>query len=171
MARAKRKNPFSDEEIGGIGDELDIEEEEMEAEVEHMKPGASHARHRAGLMAFDAFDILGGPMARVMDQNRMIFQRMIHAMQEESLRFVNRRLEHTSHAIESSRECHGVSGLMAVQHEWILDFARDYAEQTKRFAELMRELAEDGTATLSEASSSVMERGRAEMEAHRRAAE
>lgn len=122
------------------------------------------------MAALDAFDIFGGPMARMMDQNRTMLQKMLHAMQEESLRFVNRRLEHTSHAIESSRDCHGVSGLMAVQQEWMLELAHDYADQTKRFAELMRELAEDGTASLSRVSSEATERRRAAEHEHHRAA-
>jgi hypothetical protein len=92
-----------------------------------------------------------------MDQNRMIFQKMLHAMQEESFRFVNRRLEHMGRAIEHSRECQGVTGLMAVQQEYLMDLAWDYAEQTRRFADLVRELAEDGSAQLSESANAMTE--------------
>lgn len=162
MARAKHRDRHSSQ-SGSAGNEFEMEEHEMVSEAgEAMSAAQRHTQRMQNrtLAAFEAFDIFSGPMVRVMDQNRMMLQKLLNAMQEESLRFVNRRLEHTSHAIESSRECHGVSGLMAVHQEWMLDCARDYAEQTKRFAELMRELAEDGTATLSEVSSSVMERGR-----------
>jgi hypothetical protein len=119
---------------------------------------------RSTTAAMEAIDVFNGPMAKMVDQNRAIFQKMLRAMQEESLRFVNRRLEHTSRVIENSRDCQGVSGVMAVQQEWLIDIARDYAEQTKRFAELMRELAEDGTAGLAEAAVGVAERVRRESE-------
>ncbi len=123
--------------------------------------------HEVQRYARSAFDMFGGPMVRLMEHNRAILQKMFHAMQEESLRFVNRRIEHASQTIESSRDCQGISGLMAVQQEWMLGFARDYADQTKRFAELMREIAEDGSETLSDVSSEVMEHAEEE---HARAA-
>src|SRR5215469_9881917 len=109
--------------------------------------------------ALGAFDSFNGPFAKVMDQNRVVFQKMLNAMQEESLRFVNRRLEHTSRALENCRDCHGVAGLMGVQQEFLLDMARDYAEQTRRFADLVRELAEDGAAGITEAASDSLRTG------------
>lgn len=118
---------------------------------------AQEASERTSSTAMAAFDAFNGPIAKVMDQNRMMFQKMLHAMQEESLRFVNRRLEHTSRAIEGSRECQGVSGLMAVQQEFLMDLARDYADQTRRFADLVRELAEDGTSGATEAATAMSE--------------
>src|SRR5690242_21337697 len=62
--------------------------------------------------ALEAFDVFSGPMTRIMEHNWSLFHRTVQAMQEESLRFVNRRLEHASHIIENSRDFHGVAGLM-----------------------------------------------------------
>jgi len=134
----------------------------MSDDIEHLSERGEQAGHRmaesitermpmAALAAFDAFN---GPFARVMDQNRLMFQKMLHAMQEESLRFVNRRLEHTGRAIESCRDCQGVVGLVAAQHEFLVEMARDYAEQTRRFAELVREVTEDGASSMTEAAAS-----------------
>ncbi|MGH6876273.1 MAG: hypothetical protein ACREHV_02720 [Rhizomicrobium sp.] len=136
----------------------------MEDETADTAEGARRQARRMQRTAFDAFDVFSGPMARLMDQNWSMFHRVVHAMQEESLHFVNRRLEHTSHAIESSRDCEGISGLLAIQQEWMVEFARDYAQQTKRFAELMRDLAEDGTSNFTNVSSEIVERGRSEAE-------
>lgn len=122
---------------------------------------AQETTNRAASAALAALDAFNKPIAKVMDKNRVIFQKMLHAMQEESLRFVNRRLECTSRAIEHSRDCHGVAGLMTVQQEYLMDMARDYAEQTRRLSDLVRELAEDGTAQLSEVAYAVTEPARA----------
>jgi hypothetical protein len=184
MARAKRRNRFAEDgteienEIEG-GEELEGAEEGAE-ETEHAARAAAHdaadlgqrTLHRMQHSPFDPFDVFGGPMARLMDQNWSVFQKMMHVMREESLEFVNRRLEQTNHAFESTRGCDGISDLLAVQQEWIVNFARDYAEQTKRFAELMRDVAENGTTNLSHASSEVAERGRhaAEEQTHHAAA-
>lgn len=126
--------------------------EEVENMIENAKEGRrtiEGASERATSTALAAFDAFNGPFTKMMDQNRVIFQKMMHAMHEESLRFVNRRLEHAGRAIESSRDCQGVTGLIAVQQEFLMDMARDYAEQTRRFADLVRELAEDGSPGLT----------------------
>jgi hypothetical protein len=119
---------------------------------------------------FDTFDILSGPVARVMNQNWSLFQKTVQAMHEESLHFFNRRLEHTSQIMENSRDLQGVSGLMQLQHEWMRDLARDYSEQTTRFANLIRHLAVDSTERFVEASSEVLERSESELGEHRAAA-
>ena len=114
--------------------------------------------------ARSAFDIFSGPMARIMDHNFSLFQKTVQTMQQESLRFFNRRLEHTSHMMENSRDFQGVSGLMQLHQEWMLDLARDCSEQATRFAQLMRDLAVDSTERLTEVSSEVLERGESEIE-------
>ena len=113
--------------------------------------------------ALDAFGMFSGPMARIMDHNWSLFHKTMLAMQDESLRFFNRRLEHTSHIIENSRDFHGISGLMQLHQEWIVDCARDYSEQATRFAQLVRELAADSAERLVEAAESI-ERGESQIE-------
>jgi hypothetical protein len=160
MARAKRRNGYSP---NGRQTENEIENEEMEGADATAHETADLGRRALREMQqspFNPLDLFGAPMARLMDQNWTIFQKMMHVMREESLEFVNRRLEQTSQAIKSSRDCDGISDLLVVQQEWMVNLARDYAEQTKRFAEAMRDLAEDGTSNLSHAASDIAERGR-----------
>jgi hypothetical protein len=155
MARAKqRRNRFVDN-----GTEVENGEEELEHAAHETADIGRRAFQRMQQSPFNPLDLFGGPMTRLMDQNWSIFQKLMHVMREESLEFVNRRLEQTSHAIESSRECDGIPGLFAVQQEWMIGLARDYAEQTKRFAEKMRDLAEDGTSNVRHAATEVAERG------------
>jgi hypothetical protein len=169
MARAKRRQHYSGED-GESEIEMESGREEMEHEADEGIGMTRRSLRRMQRNPLDPLDLFNGPMARMMDQNWSMFQKMMHAMREESLHFVNRRLEHTSHAIESSRDCEGISDLLVLQQEWMIDFARDYAEQTKRFAELMRDLAEDGSASLSRISSESAERGRSVSEEEERRA-
>ncbi len=155
MAKAKRRNPYStDELIDEAGDEIENGQEEAEqvaaTAVRNAQNEASVMSHHAANAAFDALDMFGRPLVKVLEQNRIMMRKMMQGMHEESLRFVNRRLEHASHAIESTRDCRDVGGLLAVQQEWFVDMARDYAEQSSRLAEMMRELLEEGTAGWSE---------------------
>jgi hypothetical protein len=78
---------------------------------------------------------------KVMERNRCIMEKMLLAVQEESLRFVNLRMEHTGKAIQHARDCQGLTGLVAVQHDWLVDVARDYAEEGRRFGDVMRDIA------------------------------
>jgi hypothetical protein len=112
---------------------------------------------RSSMAATTALEAFNGPFAKAMDQNRMIFQKMLRAMHEESLRFINRRWEHTGRAIESSRECQGVVGLMTVQQEFLMELARDYADQTQRFADIVRELTEEGAHGMADVANSAVE--------------
>lgn len=175
MARAKQRHHHSNNHKQEHGHEREHGpgnvRDEMEEDTQEAIERTGRQAHRIQRSAFETFDVFSGPMARLMDQNWSMFQRMMQAMQTESLKFMNRRLEHTSHAIEGSRDCDGISGLLTIQQEWMVDFARDYAEQTKRVAELMRDLAEDGASSFSNATTEISERGRNEAEdEHRRAA-
>ncbi|HTT97213.1 MAG TPA: hypothetical protein VMF58_04140 [Rhizomicrobium sp.] len=87
------------------------------------------------------FSALNDSFLRMLEHNRAIFEKMMLAMHEESLRFVNLRMEHTSKALQNSRDCQGLTGLITVQHDWLVDAARDYAEESKRFSDVMRDIA------------------------------
>ena len=92
--------------------------------------------------ARDTFVSVNNSMIKALEQNRVITQNLMKAMQEESLRFMNTRLEHASRTVEKSRECQGISQLIALQHDWLMDIARDYAELNKRFGEVLHEMTE-----------------------------
>ena len=167
MARAKRKQHHSTHHSSSGHHSTNSRGENGDSERRSTERMASAGREQIGRMqksARSAFDVFSGPMARIMDQNFSMFQKTVQTMQEESLRFFNRRLEHTSHMIETSRDFQGVSGLMQLQQEWMLDFARDCSEQATRFAQLIRDLAMDSTERLTEASSEAMERSERVME-------
>jgi Phasin protein len=92
--------------------------------------------------ARDTFTTVNNSMVKALEQNRVITQNLFKAMQEESLRFMNTRLEHTSRTFEKSRECQGIPQLITLQHDWLMDIARAYAELNKRFGEVLHEMTE-----------------------------
>lgn len=100
--------------------------------------------------ARDAFVTVNNTIIKALEQNRLMTQNLMKAMQEESLRFMNMRLEHTSRAFERSRECQGISAILTLQHDWLMDIARDYAELNKRFTEMLHDAAEQATEQQSE---------------------
>ena len=102
-------------------------------------------RHAESETDSPAANILDGSLAKVVEHNKLLMEKMVHAIQEESPRFVNHRLECTGNALEGLRDCGGVAGMMAVQNEYFFAIARDYLEGSRRFGEVMRDLAVTGT--------------------------
>ena len=85
-----------------------------------------------------------GSFVAAMEHNTAMIEKMMHAMQEEALRFVNQRLECTGRALEGLRNCEGLTGMMAVHNEYIVGMARDYLDGSRRIGEVMRDFAISG---------------------------
>lgn len=100
--------------------------------------------------AHDALAAVSNSMIKAIDQNRVIAQNFLRAMQEESLRFMNARIEHTSQTFERSRECQGISAFIALQHDWLMEMAHDYAELNKRCGDLFSGITEQTVETASD---------------------
>jgi len=85
---------------------------------------------------------MNGSFVKMMEWNRDKFEEIFRKAHEEQLRFVNKRLERTSRALESLRDCQGLSGLIATEQQWIVDTARDYFENAERFGSIFRDMAQ-----------------------------
>jgi hypothetical protein len=111
----------------------------------------------------DTFNTLNGSFVRMLDWNRSMFEKTWRATHEESLQFINRRLEHNARALQNLRDVQGVSGLFAAEQDWLVDAARDYVETSEKLRGRFFELATSG---VQEAA----EQGRAATESFRSAA-
>lgn len=122
--------------------------------------------------ARDAFATVNNSLIKAIEQNRAITQNLLKAMQEESMRFMNKRLEHTTGTIEKSRECQGLSSFLTLQQGWLMDVARDYAELNKRCGEVFHEMTEQSVNQASELAADASRlQQKAENAAERAAAE
>jgi hypothetical protein len=111
----------------------------------------------------DTFSTLNGSFVRMLDWNRAMFEKTWRATHEESLRFINRRLEHNARALQSMRDIQGVSALFAAEQDWLVDAAKDYVETGEKIRGRFFELA---TSTVQEAA----EQGRSTAETFRASA-
>lgn len=94
--------------------------------------------------AQDSLNTVKDSIVHVMDQNRSAVQKMARAMRDVSMQFVNARLEHTGQIFERGRACRDISELVVLQHDWLMDIARDYADMTKNLAEALQESSQPG---------------------------
>ena len=111
----------------------------------------------------DTFSTLNGSFVRMLDWNRSMVEKTWRATHEESLRFINRRLEHNARTLQTLRDSQGVPGLFAADQSWLVDAARDYVETGEKLRGRFLELATSGV-------QEVAEQGRAATESFRNAA-
>ena len=105
----------------------------------------------------DTFSTLNGSFVRMLDLNRSLFEKTWRATHEESLRFINRRLERNARMLENLRDSDGFSGLIAAEQDWLVEAARDYAETGEKLRGRFFELATSGVKEAAEQGKSVAE--------------
>jgi hypothetical protein len=90
----------------------------------------------------DAILSLSQSLEKTLEQNRVLFREIAHFTKEESLRLVQRQLDHAGHAFAKFDERRDFSTLIDAHQEWVTEVMRDYADQSLRCAEMFRGLAE-----------------------------
>lgn len=95
---------------------------------------------------------LNDALTQTAESQRALMQEMAQFAKDESLRFVNLRLERNGHVMEQLQSCSGLPGLFGVQQEWLRDMISDYAAQNMRLAGAMRGVAQTVMAKTGEAA-------------------
>jgi len=86
---------------------------------------------------------LGQSLAQSAESGRALVEGMSVFAKDESLRFVNLRLERNGAALDKLQNCHGIPGLIGVQQEWLRDFLQDYSSQSMRLMGTLRGLTKN----------------------------
>jgi hypothetical protein len=97
-------------------------------------------------------------MAQTAESQRALVQDMTHFAKEESLRFMNLRLERNGAALDKLQNCRGLPGLLGVQQEWLRDLVQDYMSQNMRLAGAFRGVAQNVVASAAETASQTVDR-------------
>jgi hypothetical protein len=101
---------------------------------------------------------LGESLAQASESQRVLVQEITVFAKDESLRFVNLRLERNGAALDKLQSCAGLPGLIGVQQEWLRDFVQDYIGQNMRVAGAFRGLAQNAIVSAAEATSENIDR-------------
>jgi hypothetical protein len=101
---------------------------------------------------------LGESLVQTAESQRALLQDMTHFAKEESLRFMNLRLERNGSALDKLQNCHGLPGLMGVQQEWLRDWMQDYMSQNMRLAGAFRSLTQNVVSSAAHTASQTMDR-------------
>jgi hypothetical protein len=114
--------------------------------------------HTASNIPAEAVSQLGESLTQAGESHRALVQEMTLFAKDESLRFVNLRLERNGTVLEKLQTCTGLPGLIGVQQEWLRDFVQDYVGQNMRFAGAFRGLARNVVAQAADATSDNIDR-------------
>jgi len=87
---------------------------------------------------------MDGAFGALMKNARAAFESSYKEFSEETLAFLNKRLEHNSEAIEQCRACKDVSALMSAQQKWLMELAHDYFDEAVRMNEVTRKVVANG---------------------------
>ena len=83
---------------------------------------------------------LGQSLAQTAESATALVKEMTLFAKDESLRFVNLRLERNGAALDRLQNCQGIPGLIGVQQEWLRDLLQDYTGQSMRWIGALRGL-------------------------------
>lgn len=95
-----------------------------------------HISQDKGGSAAEAMSHFHRVFAAAMNNNRVLFEGLTAQLRDESMRFVDLRLDRTRQAMENLGECRGLPGLLAVQQGWMTDMMQDFTAQGLRYSEL-----------------------------------
>jgi len=101
---------------------------------------------------------LGQTLAQTAESGRALVEGMSVFAKDESLRFVNLRLERNGAALDKLQNCHGIPGLIGVQQEWLRDFLQDYTGQSMRLMGALRGLTKNVMETAAESTADSIDR-------------
>lgn len=101
---------------------------------------------------------LGESMAQTVESHRVLAQEMGDFAKDESLRFMNLRLERNGQTLDKLQNCSGLPGLIGVQQEWLRDLLQDYTGQSMRLMGAMRGLTKNVMASAVETASENIDR-------------
>lgn len=93
---------------------------------------------------------LGQSVAHTAESGRALAQEIAHFAKDESLRFLNLRLERNGAALDRLQNCQGIPGLIGVQQEWLRDLLQDYTSQSMRWMGAWRGLTRNVMETAAE---------------------
>jgi hypothetical protein len=97
-------------------------------------------------------------LAHTAESQRALLTEMATFAKDESLRFVNLRLERHGEVLEKLQTAQGLGGVIGVQQEWLRDLLSDYAGQQTRFAGAFRGVAHTIAANVTDAASETVDR-------------
>jgi hypothetical protein len=86
---------------------------------------------------------LSQTLAQTGESQRALVKEMTGFAKDESLRFVNMRLERNGAALDKLQHCQGIPGLIGVQQEWLRDLLQDYTGQSMRILGAWRGLTKN----------------------------
>jgi len=101
---------------------------------------------------------LGQSLAQTAESGRALVQDMAGFAKDESLRFVNLRLERNGAVLDRLQSCQGIPGLIGVQQEWMRDLLQDYSSQGMRWMGALRGLTRNVMEKATESAADTSDR-------------
>jgi hypothetical protein len=94
---------------------------------------------------------------QALEQQKTLWEQVNRFARDESYRFGSRQLEHANQALENMHNSGNMTDMVSAHQEWLRKLVQDYADQSIRYSEMLRDLS-------SHAFAKAMDAGRRGME-------
>ena len=101
---------------------------------------------------------LSEQLAQTAECQRAFITEVTTFTKDESMRFLNLRMDRNSQALSKLQSAQGLSGLFGVQQEWLRDLMQDYTEFSQRNAQAFRDMSQTVAAKCADAASQTVDR-------------
>jgi hypothetical protein len=108
--------------------------------------------------ATDTVSNLTEQLAQTAESQRALVNEITVFAKDETLRFLNLRMDRNSAALEKLQTCQGLAGLIGVQQEWLRDLMQDYSDLGQRNASALRGVAHTVAAKATDAANDTVDR-------------
>jgi methyl-accepting chemotaxis protein len=112
---------------------------------------------------------IAGTLARsfeqALQQQRSLWEQVNRFARDESYRIGSRQLEHANQALENMHKSQGMTGMVQAHQDWLRKLVQDYADQSIRYSEMLRDLSSNTFATALDAGRRGMAMGQEAMRA------
>ena len=122
-----------------------------------MNADVTHGNGLAGIFA-RSFE-------QALEQQRSLWEQVTRFARDESYRFGSRQLEHANKALDVMHNSPDMPAMVGAHHGWLRELVRDYADQSIRTGEMMRDLSSNAFALALDAGYRGMAKGQDAMRA------
>jgi hypothetical protein len=105
---------------------------------------------------------INGSFAEGIDRTGGTWLKSLRTLQEETLRFVNHRLERDTEVIKQYQQCKNIVEMIATHQKWFAGLSQDYLQEGLQIGKVMREIMTNSVAEFTEAATSAGRRSASE---------
>jgi hypothetical protein len=114
----------------------------------------AHGEEESESPVLEGLAAINGSFAEGIDRTGVTWLKSLCTLQEETLRFVNHRLERDTEVIKQYQQCKTIIEMIATQQKWFAGFSQDYVQEGLQIGKVIQDIMPNSVAEFTEAATS-----------------